>query len=654
MDSKYFNDAIIGNKNLRATFSSKGEMLRLYYPEVDFKQFIDSFNTGVKINDSSTIYLNNDINNKYKQYYISKTNILNTEISNSYFKLDIIQTDFVLIKQNILIKRYKFKNLNKMNLDVRFLIRSKLLTNDNNMMSGKIIKNGLIQYGHDYSLSIFADKEINGHRINDVEEYFRDGSLQDKDYIGMSSDSAISYDIGCLKPNEEAYLNVYLYVGENDKYKNMSDLEKKITELKEIEAEKEESTVKKYWEKYIEKHDTLKLENNEKEVNARMINIYTRTILLFALLQNEETGGIAASVEIDESRQKSGRYAYCWPRDAVFIARAFDILGMNKETEKFYKVFCKNTQSQDGMWEQRFYTDGRLAPSWGYQIDETASVIYGIYEHYQNIKDERFLSDNLKMCEKAVEFLLKYLANLFEEKEDDVVKEEIEEYSKKTGKETDKIYKHLSYDLWEMNEGVHLYSLSSIYAALESMINIYGILKPKYIENRLKIEQITKRIVKYKEEQAKIKKYIIANMSDENSKILYRNTKDKMADISVLGGIVPFNVFTPKEKKILNTIEKINMTLRTYTGGYLRFEQDTYMQGTNPWPIATLWMALYNLQAGEKAKAKECLNFVIKSSTDLGFLAEQVDNKTMKSNWVIGLGWAHAMYIIALSEILKK
>ena len=43
MNQKYYNDAIIGNKNLKATFSSNGELLRLYYPTVDFKQFIDFF-----------------------------------------------------------------------------------------------------------------------------------------------------------------------------------------------------------------------------------------------------------------------------------------------------------------------------------------------------------------------------------------------------------------------------------------------------------------------------------------------------------------------------------------------------------------------------------------------------------------------------------
>ena len=74
--------------------------------------------------------------------------------------------------------------------------------------------------------------------------------------------------------------------------------------------------------------------------------------------------------------QSAGRYSYCWPRDAVYITKAQDLLKMEKETDKFYKVFCKNTQSESGMWEQRFFTDGSLAPCWGYQIDETASVVF--------------------------------------------------------------------------------------------------------------------------------------------------------------------------------------------------------------------------------------------------------------------------------------
>ena len=203
----------------------------------------------------------------------------------------------------------------------------------------------------------------------------------------------------------------------NSFFNIINNKEEKIENYKKIDVNKEYTQAKKYWTNYLEKHDGLNLrENSNKLVNDRVKEIYKRTILLFPLLQNEETGGVSATVEIDENREKSGRYSYCWPRDAVFITKAFDYLNMKKETDKFYENFCKKTQSKNGMWEQRFYTDGTLAPCWGYQIDETASVIYGVYEHYKNTKELKFLQSNMKMCENALHFLFKYLEFLAKKK----------------------------------------------------------------------------------------------------------------------------------------------------------------------------------------------------------------------------------------------
>ena len=47
----------------------------------------------------------------------------------------------------------------------------------------------------------------------------------------------------------------------------------------------------------------------------------------------------------------------------------------------------------------------------------------------------------------------------------------------------DSLYKHVSYDLWEMNEGIHLYSLASICAAFNSMTNIYDVIYESYKNN---------------------------------------------------------------------------------------------------------------------------------------------------------------------------
>jgi oligosaccharide amylase len=639
MRNKYLNDAIIGNKKIVASYTKKGELLRLYYPAPDNRQFIDYCYAGLKINDSGLVNLYNDINNEYNQYYIEDTNVLKTEIYNTYFNLKIEQTDFVPIKENILIKKYVFTNKGNIDLDVKFLQHSKLISNENDEVSCKIINQGMIQYSHDFALStVSKNTKLLSFQINDTESNIHTGIIQDKDYIGMSADSSIAYNIGIIKPNEKQELCLLIWINENNEKYKLDEIEHKNDEIKKIDIEKELQNTVKYWKRYVKEHSKLELKENT-EYDKKIKHIYTRTILLYPLLINDETGGISASIEIDENRSKCGRYSYCWPRDAVFITKAFDILGMEKETEKFYKSFCKSTQSKSGMWEQRFYTDGRLAPCWGYQIDETASVIYGIYNHYERTKNLKFVKDNFKMMEKASKFLQTYVEDVIEEKNT----------------------MHVSYDLWEMHEGIHLYSMASIFGAFNAMVKMYESIENEKEEkenkeqakNRLRQEDITEQkeiLTKYLE---KIKNYVLKTFYNENRRCFKRNNQDEKADISTLGCVTPFAMFSPKEKKIVNTVEKINLTLRTYTGGYKRFEDDNYMNG-NPWPIATLWMALYYLEIKEYKKAKECLDFVVASSTKHGFLAEQVDNSTMESNWVIGLGWSHAMFVIVLEKLLNK
>ena len=651
MNNKYLNEAIIGNKNMLATFTSKGEIQRIYFPNKENRQYINFFHTGVKVNNSDLIYLHDDINNVYRQYYDTDTNILNTEVTNTYFNLTIVQTDCILIKENVLLKRYVFLNESKIDLDLEFYIHSELLSNENNYVGCKIIDYGMMQYAHDFNVSTFAKGyNINRHQINGSKENIKRGEIYDKDYIGMSKESSIGYKIGTIKPSDKKVLEICVLIDEN---KNVSEMEDEIDRVRRIDFNKEYSNTKSYWRKYVKNHNGLNLKEPQNEYDEKVFDIYKRSILLFPLLTNHETGGIIAGAEIDEYFTKCGRYAYCWPRDAVFITKAMDILKMQKETEKFYKSFCQKTQSKNGMWEQRFYTDGKLAPCWGYQIDETASVVYGVYEHYKISKSEKFLKDNLKMCEKAIEFLKKYTKDwlCLEDIEKDIVKEEIEK-ERKNGEHK----YHISYDLWEMCEGIHLYSLASIYSAFGAMKQMYNILGKNissFDNNRLKEEKINKNEKELEYLQLEIKKFIEKNMYDETSNSYLRNTEYKKMDISMLGMVVPFNMFSAKDKKVKNTIEKINLSLRTYTGGYQRFENDNYMNG-NPWPIANLWMTLYYLEIGEKEKAKETFDFVVKTSGRHEFLGEQVDNNTLKPNWVIGLGWSHAMFVIVLEALMNN
>lgn len=642
---KFFNRAIIGNKNIVTSFTEHGELQRFCYPFIDGRQFVDFFHVGVKVNDSNIVYLHDDINNAYGQEFVKNTNVLVTDIENSYFNLKIQQLDCCLIDRNVLLKKYVLKNENEIDLSIKFIVNSKILAGSLENFGSKIYENGIVQYNHNYAFCIFSRAHLFGHRLNDVPYHIESANIQDKDYIGMSNEIAISYDLGTIKPGEQTELTLYVWACDNS-----SDLDSQIAYELKFNDQKELDETKNYWKNYVSEHASVKVKNEDSDFNKRLMQIYNRTILLYPLLINYEYGGVAAALEVDDNRARSGGYRYCWPRDAIFITKALDLLKMNNETELFYNKFCRLTQSKNGMWEQRFFTDGRLAPCWGYQVDETASVVFGIYEHYENTRDKNFLEENLKMCKNAVKFLIDYTENVLNVDDDDCVKKELQAKYKKSFEPA----KQLSYDLWEMNEGVHLYSLCAIIACFRAMIKIYELLDDNDTKNsRLKIEKRNKIIVKLNRYIVFLQDFIRQHFIDKDSKTLKRNLNDSKMDVSVMGAIYPFDIFDVNEKVVRNTVDKINMTLRTYRDGYLRFEGDAYIGGDKPWIITTLWMALYYIKLGDVESAEKCFKYVVNTCSKYGFLSEQVSNDDQNFQWVIGLGWSHAMFVIVLDELLK-
>ena len=215
MSQKYYNDGIIGNNKIKASFTKTGEMIRLFYGSADYKQFLDFYHTGIKVNDSALIYLHNDVNNLYVQEYIENTNILKTKIFNTYFKARITQLDFVPIEEDILVKKYIIKNENDIDLDINFLLYSKILTNLNNDTCGFIKNNSLIQYNHDFSVCTFSNQNLLSKQVNGASNTIMKGVIDGKDYIGMSSDSAISYDLQTIKPGKEKEITIFVLINKN-------------------------------------------------------------------------------------------------------------------------------------------------------------------------------------------------------------------------------------------------------------------------------------------------------------------------------------------------------------------------------------------------------------------------------------------------------
>ena len=632
MGRSYFNDGITGNGRLLVSFTGNGEVNRVFWPEQDYAQQINNIFIGIKFDNDYTKFLHENLW-YIEQRYEKKTNILVTMYENSDFGLRIFQKDFVLNNKDIWVRNYTIENICDRKLDIKTFLHTDFVTADNDIRSGVMDfdNDSAIIYNKGNVVTISSDKKISGFQFGDSFDAIRRDGLYGKDDISMTSNMALRFDLGELLPSEKTEFSLYFSFSFD--MKTGRELNNHIRDLGAKKALEKE---KKFWDKEFQKYS--KLETG----NERIDEVYYQSVLTFKLLTNKDTGAILAGVEVDERFTRCGAYGYCWPRDGVFITMAFDICGMREEAEKFYLVWAKKAQLPNGSWQQRYYLDGKLAPSWGIQLDETASIIFGTWKHYEFTNDIQFIEDMWASIKPATIFLMNNL-------------------DKETG------LPNPSYDLWEERLGEHTYTASAVVSALRAAASM---------AEEMKVDLPLAKL--WRETSDKIVKSIEANLWSEDEKRFLRGRKTKLdwwngetleidtnkmgyklrvvdkdntVDISLLGLSVPFKIFDAKDDRIKKTVRAIEDRLDGFPSeGFGRYEHDSYIGG-NPWIVSTLWMGLYYAEIGDIPKCKEKLVWATKHATNLGFLPEQVDKFNGKPAWIMQLSWSSAMYIVVLNAI---
>lgn len=580
--SKFFNNAIIGNGKILGCLTGKGELIRLYYPNIDYFQNIDKNRFGI-VSNNKILWL--DEANTKRQHY--EGNIVYTELNIENY--EILQRDYILPNKNVVVRTFKFNK--KLNL----FMYSKLNSDVNRKVSGMFVDNTLIQYCQEMYMATFSTNSVAKYQINNSRYAMQNGELNPEDYIGMSDDSAVLY----ADVNE---ITIYIAL-EN----NLKDLLELVEWCRNQQETLLYNSTKNYWTAYLKKFENNLLLKNVNKIKEK--EIIERTILMYALVTNPETGAVLASPDVDENFEKSGRYGYCWPRDALFINKALNILGLKKLTDKFYNVWAKRAQLDSGLFEQRYYSNGELAPCWGIQIDETAAILIGIYENGKYKKLETLILNTITA-------LLNFIDNDYLSKE--------------------------CFDLWEERKGKHLYSTASIYEGLRVGKEMLTAINP--VKYKSTINEIEKTL-------SNIKDAIIHNFINDSA--LKRSIDNTQTDISLLSIAVPYNILDANDLIMKNTINNIERDLKLSNGGYLRYQWDEYVGG-NAWIISSMWLALYYLKKGDKNKACELFDWVTNHADYLGFLPEQIDKNGEETIWVRQLSWSHAMYIIVKYELSKE
>ncbi len=638
MGKPYINNAVIGNGSMLGCITETGELIRLYWPEIDYPQHLEKMLIGFfdTKNYTSAIWFSEG-EHEVHQKYLDSANILETTAFFKKLPVKVIQTDFCLPDLPVMVRHYNLKNIGSEDFQPGVGLASHVISHTHDMGNTMFDfqLDALVHYRHGGCWAISSNLEVKEFQIgNNPFKAVWEGKLNGIDSIGMSPDGAMLWDLGRIPPGGEHSYTLYITFS-----KTLNELKILTEKIKLMTFQQLLFNTKQYW------YDFLKVLPVFKSGNSIADRLYERSLLLFRLMSDKSTGALLASPEIDEGFTQCGRYAYCWCRDAAFITWALDEAGLFSDAEKFYD-WAAHVQDLEGFWHQRYHMNGSVAPSWGLQIDETGSMLFGILKHYLYVKDLRFLERMWPSVVKAVSFLEGFI-------------------------DGDTGLPLPSFDIWEERMGEHTYSTAAVIAGIYSAAEI-GELLGYSKESTDSWRQIAQKMRESLENELvdKEKGIFIKSVrtklnpwGDEtsaytarirvNPKGFYREVTlvDPKTDISLLGVTVPFNVLRFDYPVVYNTVLEIEKKLHCIkSGGIYRYEDDSYAGG-NPWIIAALWLALYYVEAGDIKKSREYFDWVLKCRTHLELLPEQVDKQDGKPCWVIPLTWSHAMYVLVYKKL---
>ena len=640
MAKTYFNNAIIGNSSMLGCLTDRGELVRLFWPNIDYPQHIESFAAGIFFMGlkHSTMWLHEETW-QHCQRYVKDTNIVETVCVNHEKGLKVIQADFVLPDDDVLVRQYEIENTGKDKADLGFIIYSAGISTTSALLSTlfDFDTDALIHYRHSYYISISANSEVYQFQLgNNAFESAVGAELGGYDNIGMMNDGALSWMLGELAPGDKKTFMVGICASHT-----LKGVKKLARRFKASTPSIMRGETEKYWADFIK--SAREVSTGREEIDE----LYKRSLLVFKLMSDDKTGGLLAAPEVDEEFTRCGRYAYCWGRDAAFITNALDKCGLSGTVDKFYRWAVK-TQDDDGSWHQRYHMDGNLAPSWGLQIDETGTIIWGILEHYRRVGNKDFLEEMWDSVKKGVEFLVGFI-------------------DEETG------LPRPSFDLWEERFGEHVYSSAAVHGGIRAGAEIAEILgaDSMLIERwKAAAEQIKGAIERnfWKEDKRRFIRSVRVKLNpwgEEHSQfktVVKVNPKgycrdvtleDWAIDVSLLGLTIPFGVFDVDDSRVADTVSAIEEALTSHpVGGIKRYEHDSYIGG-NPWVLTTLWVALYHIRRKQFGKARDYFEWAVRARTGLGLLPEQVSKDTGDPAWVIPLTWSHAMFVLVLLELIE-
>ncbi len=605
--------AILGNGSLLATVSARGELERLFWPNVDHGQHLGELRLGLDCDDA-VVWLDEEPAD-WEQAYVDGASVLVTTTRNDGVSVEV--TDLVTPGEPVLVRGVRCSAAS------RLLVRSvPSLDGDARNVAGYVdpASGALVFYERGVALAVLLVapgstatlREGNGGEASDDIVVHRapvEGTLAAE--VGENEVALVVAAFGATPDEAIARLTRPAAVG----FDVLAS--ERVAYDREAVALAEPSIV-----------DT-----------AGVDALYGRSLLVLEQLTDRQTGATIAAPEFDPDFAHSGGYGFVWPRDLAYNVLSLLAAGRGDLARPALRWLARE-QAPEGLWLQRYWTDGSLAPSWGlHQLDETGVVVFAYEAAWRSLGDAALDRELWPSARAAGDFLCGFL-------------------DPETGLPLPSV------DLWEQTDGQHAYSAAATYGGLAACAAMAArhepALEARYRDAAVRVRAAIDAYLWSEEHGRYLRSRWVGRsdeLGDEPPPIFDRRLRyptravrsvdrdDPRVDSSLLGLSWPFRAVDPGSQRMRATVAAVERELGLPDGGVLRHEGDTYAGG-NPWLISTLWLGLAQRQAGDAAGWSRSLEYALARQTPLGLLPEQV-TESGDPAWVVPLGWSHAMLVLA-------
>lgn len=638
-------DIPVGNGNLLVNFDDKYQIRDIYFPHVGQENHSEGFpfRFGVWARGEFSWIFSDDWERKL--CYLPETLVTDVLLKNERLGIEIVSNDTVASHENIFLRKVRVTNTSDSGRDVRVFLHHDFRIYENKVGDNAYFDpetGSLVHYKkHRYFLigtePAFSAFTTGRKAFRDQEGTWRDA--EDGNLSGVAiTEGSVDSTVGVYTSlDPSASFEFYYWIAAGTSYGEVAKLNRHLQEQK---PQKYFDYTENYWRAWVNKNET-----DFRDLPESIVDFYKRSLLIVHT-QVDRDGAILAANDSDVTERATDHYSYLWTRDGAFVANALDLAGYDHITRKFFDL-CSRIMHPAGYFLQKYNPDGTVASGWHaawdtwantklvpIQEDETALVIWALWQHYDRARDIEFAHRLYKkMVVKCADFMVDF-------RRDDLKLPDA------------------SWNLWEDRRGIHTFTCATVVGGLRAAANFADL----FAEHE--------RAAKYKMAADEIVAAMTEHLYSNELGRFLRSIEvkgdgslhsDATTDASLFA-LFYFGCYEPGDQKVVGTMKAIEENLAA-AGGIARFENDGYMRASenfpgNSWFICNLWLADYYIARAETsddlARALEILEWVAAAALPSGVLAEQLNPETGEHASVSPLTWSHSTFVATVMSYLQK